>query len=160
MIAARNKTDGCWYPAKIADTEAEERRYQVQFLGETDRTQLVNEEEEVREFLVGHRVTALYKPDMLGLYREGVVEYITPQGQYRIRFDGEKQPQVVSPNEVQKPKTQQQSQQPQQPQKAEAGQQERRAANPSAANTRTMAQRAVTYISAWLKEARNTIGNR
>jgi hypothetical protein len=100
-VAAKNTVDGCWYTAQIVEFDTEEKRYMVRFMG-GGRTQMCGEQEEVREFLVGNYVHALYKSDGLRLYQAGIVEYITPEGQYKVCFDSDKSHQLCTEAEVQK----------------------------------------------------------
>ncbi len=97
VLSARNAHDSCWYAAKIVEPDVEEQRYVVQFLsdaaGHSDRTQLCSEAADLRTFLAGNQVLAVYKADGLGLYQQAVVEHVTSEGLYKVRFasDGTRQ---------------------------------------------------------------------
>jgi hypothetical protein len=103
-VTARNAYDNCWYAAKIVEPDVEEKRYVVQFLhhepGQAGRTQLCSEEADLRAHLVGNQVLALYRNDGLGLYQPGLIEYVTPEGFYKVKFFSDSSHQLCGDHEV------------------------------------------------------------
>ena len=103
-VSARNAYDNCWYAARIVEPDAEEKRYMVQFLhhepGAPGRTQLCSEGTDLRSFFIGNQVLALYRADGLGLYQQGLIEYVTPEGLYKVKFFSDGSHQLCGDSEV------------------------------------------------------------
>lgn len=100
VVSARNVADNCWYSAKVIDTEAEEGQYVVEFLAQSGRKQICNQATDLRKFLVGTNVMAVYRADGLGLMQEAIVDYIAPPGLYHVRFLSDNSKQLCTEADV------------------------------------------------------------
>lgn len=157
IVSAKNLADGCWYQGKVVDTEADEKMYSVQFLTVAGKRQ-VTRESDLRKFCIGTSVLALYKADGLGLYQSAIIDHITPQGDYRVRFAGDSSVAIVKPDEVRKEAVQVALPKPQSaavvaPVKQEAAP-VTRAANPSALTEKEAAVRSLQFIQQWVSDQR------
>lgn len=155
IVSAKNLADGCWYQGKVVDTEADEKMYSVQFLTVAGKRQ-VTREADLRKFCIGTSVLALYKADGLGLYQAGIIDHITPQGDYRVRFSGDSSVAVVKPDEVRSAKDAVQVTLPKPPPVVAPAPAPVvvKSANPSALSEREAAVRSLQFIQQWVADQR------
>ncbi len=168
-MSARNAYDNCWYTAKIVEPDTEERRYVVQFLhhepGQPGRSQLCSEAADLRQFLVGNLVLALYRADGLGLYQQALVEYVTPDGFYKVKFLADGTHQLCGEHEVRaaqgaaavSPAAASASASPTRSVAAEEATTpvQRKAANPTMVSGKDLIVRHLRFVESWVAEQRS-----
>ena len=163
IVSARNAMDGCWYTAKIQDTDAEEGRYLVQFMTGGNRTQMCSENADLRKYLVGNQVLALYRDDGLGLLQPAIVEYVTPEGLYKVRFLSDSKVQLCgdldlrpSSSAAAAPSSSAAAAAPVVASAAVVTTPVRKGANPNQVSKKDLIVRGVSFVESWIAEQKSS----